>query len=129
MEIGLELRAIRKSQRHTLSKVSEETGLSVSFLSDLERGRTRPSLDTLEKLAVFYQVPLNSILVNAETSSSPVARSYPAGFEDFLESVPGGVDEEFQELLLRVETRSKRRAETQEEWLQLYYSLKSILGR
>ena len=129
MEIGLELRAIRKSQRHTLSKVSEETGLSVSFLSDLERGRTRPSLDTLEKLATFYQVPLNSILVNAEASSSPVARSYPAGFEGFLKSVPGGVDEEFQELFLRVETRSKRRAETREEWLQLYYSLKSILGR
>lgn len=129
MEIGLELRAIRKRQRHTLSEVSEETGLSVSFLSDLERGRTRPSLDTLEKLATFYQVPLNNILANAETGSLPIVRSYPVGFEDFLEAIPGGVDEEFQELLLRVETRSKRRAETKEEWLQLFYSLKSILGR
>lgn len=129
MEIGLELRAIRKSQRHTLSKVSEETGLSVSFLSDLERGRTRPSLDTLEKLAAFYQVPLNSILANAEAGSLPAPRSYPTGFENFLGMVPGGVDEEFQDLLLRVETRSKHRAETKEEWLQLYYSLKSILGR
>lgn len=129
MEIGLELRAIRKSQRYTLSKVSEETGISVSFLSDLERGRTNPSLDTLEKLATFYQVPLNNILANAEAGSLPIVRSYPAGFEDFLEAIPGGVDEEFQELLLRVETRSKHRAETREEWLQLYYSLKSILGR
>lgn len=129
MEIGLELRAIRKSQRYTLSKVSEETGISVSFLSDLERGRTNPSLDTLEKLATFYQVPLNNILANAEAGSLPIVRSYPAGFEDFLEAIPGGVDEEFQELLLRVETRSKHRAETKEEWLQLYYSLKSILCR
>jgi len=129
MEIGLELRAIRKSQRYTLSKVSEETGISVSFLSDLERGRTNPSLDTLEKLATFYQVPLNNILANAEAGSLPIVRSYPAGFEDFLEAITGGVDEEFQELLLRVETRSKHRAETKEEWLQLYYSLKSILGR
>ncbi len=129
MEIGLELRAIRKSQRYTLSKVSEETGISVSFLSDLERGRTNPSLDTLEKLATFYQVPLNNILANAEAGSLPIVRSYPAGFEDFLEAIPSGVDEEFQELLLRVETRSKHRAETKEEWLQLYYSLKSILGR
>lgn len=125
----MELRSIRKSQRLTLSEVSHETGLSVSFLSDLERGRTRPSLDTLEKLAAFYQVPLNSILANAEAGSLPLVRSYPTGFEDFLEAMPGGVDEEFQELLLRVETRSKHRAETKEEWLQLYYSLKSILGR
>lgn len=55
------LRGIRKSKRLTLLNVSEATGVSVSFLSDLERGKTRPSLNTLEKLAAFYGVPVGEM--------------------------------------------------------------------
>lgn len=49
------LRAMRKARGLTLREVSELSALSVSFLSDLEHGRTRPSLDTLERLATAYQ--------------------------------------------------------------------------
>lgn len=129
MDIGIELRSMRKGRRLTLLQVSEETGLSVSFLSDLERGRTRPSLDTLEKLAAFYQVSIKEILANTGADSAIVPRTNPPGFEDFLKAVSGGVDAEFEELLLRVETRSRHRATTEEDWLRLYYSLKAILGR
>ncbi len=55
------LRGIRKGKRLTLLNVSEATGVSVSFLSDLERGKTRPSLDTLEKLAAFYGVAVGEL--------------------------------------------------------------------
>lgn len=52
------LKAMRKEKGMTLLEVSNLTNLSVSFLSDLERGRTRPSLSTLEKLTSVYQKSL-----------------------------------------------------------------------
>jgi transcriptional regulator with XRE-family HTH domain len=48
------LRTLRKLRELTLKEVAADTGLSVSFLSDIERGRTNPSFDTLTKLAKRY---------------------------------------------------------------------------
>lgn len=124
MELGSELRRLRKHRRSTLVDVSKETGISVSFLSDIERGRTRPSLDTLEKLSSYYQVSVNDILVESDVSN-PI---YPPGYQAFLDGVDGDIDEQMQDLLFRTEARSKNRPETKEDWMKLYYSLKSILG-
>jgi transcriptional regulator with XRE-family HTH domain len=54
IDIATELRAIRTIHRKTLAELSVMTGLSKSYLSDLEHGRSRPSIDTLEKIARAY---------------------------------------------------------------------------
>lgn len=128
MNLGSELRFLRRSQRLTLLKVSKETKLSVSFLSDIERGRTKPSLATLEKLADCYRVSVNDILENTDYSAMESERIYPPGFDSFLDEYGDDVDEEFKDLILRAETRSKRKAQTKADWIGLYYSLKTILG-
>lgn len=51
---GSMLRAMRKSRGWTLRELAQRTTLSVAFLSDIERGRTDPSMLTLEKLAVAH---------------------------------------------------------------------------
>ena len=124
MQLGARLRMLRKRRRYTLVDVSDETGLSVSFLSDIERGRTRPSLDTLEKLASFYQMTINELL--GEVDLDRDIRALP-GFDEFLKQTE--VDEELVDLLLRVERRARERAQTPEHWREYYYSLKKILGR
>jgi transcriptional regulator with XRE-family HTH domain len=123
--LGAKLRVLRKNRRYTLANVSDKTGLSVSFLSDVERGRTRPSLDTLEKLADFYQTTVNELLheVNIDT----IDKSYPPGFKEFLAETQ--IDEDLVDLVLSVEHRAHKRAETKEDWREYYYSLKRILGR
>lgn len=128
MKLGRELRHLRKSQRLTLVEVSSETKLSVSYLSDIERGRTKPSLTTLEKLAACYRVSVNDILEETDLAASISERRYPPGFESFMEEMGEGLDEEIEDLLLRAETRSKRKAQTKEDWKKLYYSLIMILG-
>lgn len=60
------IRFVRKQHKMTLSQVASQTGISVSFLSDLERGRTAPSLHTLELLATCYDVSL-ACLMGEET--------------------------------------------------------------
>jgi len=124
MELGGELRRLRKHRRMKLVEVGKVTGLSVSFLSDIERGRTKPSLDTLEKLAICYQVSVNGILKESDFGEN----AYPPGYEAFLEEIVGSIDDQMQDLLFRTENRAKRRAESKEDWFKLYYSLKAILG-
>jgi transcriptional regulator with XRE-family HTH domain len=66
MSLGTELRRLRKYHQLTLTKVHAKTGISVGFLSDMERGRTNPSLTTLKKLADLYQTWPSDILRTAE---------------------------------------------------------------
>ena len=60
--LGLGLRAIRIHNRMTLKNVADRTGLSVSFLSDMERDVTQPSLRTLRKLATCYNEPFKLVI-------------------------------------------------------------------
>lgn len=52
--LGTRIRQLRKANGWTLADVAARTGLSVSFLSDIERGRTDPSLNTLDKIAAAH---------------------------------------------------------------------------
>jgi len=49
--LGRQLRAVRQSQALTLVEVAGRSGLSHSFLSQLERGMAQPSLSSLERIA------------------------------------------------------------------------------
>lgn len=52
--LAADVRALRVVRKMTLAELSAKTGLSVSFLNDIEHGRTNPSLSTLEKIATAY---------------------------------------------------------------------------
>ena len=48
------LRFLRKKRKKTLVEVSVKTKISVSFLSEIERGIANPSAETLQRLADYY---------------------------------------------------------------------------
>lgn len=50
-ELGRNVRALRKSKSLTLKQLAGLSGLSVGFLSHVERGRKKPSLSTLQKIS------------------------------------------------------------------------------
>ena len=52
--LGMSLRGLRKAFGMTLKQLAEQTGLSISYLSDMERGRNCPSVKTLKKIAAAY---------------------------------------------------------------------------
>ena len=58
--IGRQLRHLRRTRGMTLSAAAAGTGLSVSFLSNLERGQAHASIATLQKLSVFYKTSVLS---------------------------------------------------------------------
>jgi DNA-binding transcriptional MerR regulator len=54
--IGLRLRGLRLKRRLSLLTVASKTGISVGFLSALERGQMSASVGTLRKVARFYGI-------------------------------------------------------------------------
>lgn len=57
--MGKRLRSFRKDYGLTLAALASRTDLSVSYLSDLERGQTMPSIVSLMRIAEAYDARLN----------------------------------------------------------------------
>lgn len=69
-ELGERLRAIRLLRRLTLREVAESAGVSESFVSQLERGRSSASVATLQRLAVAVGIEVSD-LFSGESQSGP----------------------------------------------------------
>lgn len=54
--ISSKLRDLRKSKNMSLKTLSEHTGISITFLSDIEHGRGKPSIDTLKAISSAFNV-------------------------------------------------------------------------
>jgi transcriptional regulator with XRE-family HTH domain len=129
MDLGSKLKNIRKNIKgYTLQEVFEGTEISVSFLSDMERGKTKPSLETLQKLANFYQVNLSDLLDEDQENKLEQKDLYPPGLRELMQE-DANLDTEVIEVMLTMERRAKRKPETKDQWREYYYSLKFMMGR
>jgi DNA-binding transcriptional MerR regulator/quercetin dioxygenase-like cupin family protein len=71
--IGAHLRQLRARQRLSLAQVAQAVGISVGFLSALERSQMSGSVGTLRKLARFYKTNILEFY-NANGASSRQVR-------------------------------------------------------
>lgn len=55
--LGDQIRSIRKRQEITLKELAEKAGLSIGYISQIERNLTDPSLSTLRKISGALGVP------------------------------------------------------------------------
>lgn len=62
--IGARLRALRSTRKFTLSELSKQSGVSVSYLSAVEKGVNLPSLQTLARLTEALGVSIPSVLAD-----------------------------------------------------------------
>lgn len=76
--IGIKIKELRNEKNLTLKQLSEKTGLSVGFLSQLERGLSNIAIDSLQNLADALNVSMNEILDTQDSfhKESPLLRSY-----------------------------------------------------
>ncbi len=61
-DMGQRLRAQRRALKLTLQTVADRAGLSVGFISQIERGITQPSLASLASVAQVLELPLAHLL-------------------------------------------------------------------
>jgi DNA-binding transcriptional MerR regulator/quercetin dioxygenase-like cupin family protein len=67
--VGPRLRRLRLQQGYSLARVARRAGVSVGFLSALERGQMSASVATLRRLARFYK--LNILALFDPTEANP----------------------------------------------------------
>jgi transcriptional regulator with XRE-family HTH domain len=60
-DFGQRLRAIRLERSLTQERFAEMVGISVDFLSLIERGINAPSFETIEQLANRLRVPVKAL--------------------------------------------------------------------
>src|SRR5258708_38051389 len=124
MKLNDRLREVRRKCDVTLLQVAEAVKLSVSYLSDLERGRAKPSLDTLERLAEFYEMSVADLVSGIEGWGTHSVEGLAPGIITLLEKKE--IDERTAQDLNRIELRGKR-PQTEEEWRILYQNLQFIM--
>lgn len=66
-DLGARLRSLRLEKSLTLAELSERSAVSVGMISHIERGKTSPSLKTLERLRLSLDVPLASFFAPLES--------------------------------------------------------------
>jgi transcriptional regulator with XRE-family HTH domain len=69
-KFGPLLRAIRNTRQLTIKGVAEKAGVSSSLLSQIERNRISPSLDTLLHILEVYGVPPHKFFKDYEIDST-----------------------------------------------------------
>ena len=68
LDVGSRLARLRHELGLTLAAVASQTGVSVSFLSSLERGYSSASIATLQKLATLYRTNVLSFFAEEDNS-------------------------------------------------------------
>lgn len=73
--VAQRLRQLRKASGQSLRTMAEATGMSASFLSQLERGLTGASTSTLIRIANFYGTSISELFAGADDPSGKVLRA------------------------------------------------------
>lgn len=61
LSVGTRIRQAREQKQYTLKQLSSRTGLSIGFISQVERNQTDPSLASLKKLAAGLDIKLRDL--------------------------------------------------------------------
>ena len=75
MIISERIRELRESKELSQGDVEEKTGLLRCYLSRIENGHTVPSLETLQKLAKAFEVPLYFLFYDGEKPPTALPRN------------------------------------------------------
>lgn len=76
--IGNQIRELRKQRHWTLRRLAERSGLSIGFLSQIERERSSLSISSLSAVAEALEVPLSNFFT-IDYNPSVVIRSQDQG--------------------------------------------------
>lgn len=82
--VGSKIKALRKQKNYTLKDMNSKTGISVSFLSDIENGRSNPSLDRLTDIANALGTSVSYLLGENISGGEVEAETLADEFLDML---------------------------------------------
>lgn len=82
VDLGRELRRIRASRKLSIREVASAIGVSASLLSQVETGKTQPSVSTLYALVNYLGISLDGLIATRQAASPPFERSSSAAMSE-----------------------------------------------
>lgn len=124
MNIGDKIRFLRKQNSLTLKELHNKTGLSISFISDIENKRRNPSVENLKLLADTFGVSVNELVGDKEISLENKERDYSLSIKE-----QENIDAEAQKILdeLSMSFSKNRDTLTEEDYFAIENALKITL--
>ncbi|MEA2311838.1 MAG: hypothetical protein QOE28_1806 [Solirubrobacteraceae bacterium] len=90
--LGAKVRALRQERGLTLKELGRRAGLSHPFLSQLERGLARPSLNSAERIAAALGIPVGTLWTMPRRGRVELVRSDEGDSERHADAdAPGGL--------------------------------------
>ena len=75
--IALNLKGLRTERNLTLGQLSKISGISKAMLSDIEKGNSNPTINTIWKIANGLNVPYTKLMDGIEKEATIVRKSEP----------------------------------------------------
>lgn len=129
-KVSEKIREIRQQNKMTLKELSEKTGLSVGFLSQVERGLSSMTMVSLSKIASALGVNLKD-LVDVEVRKSFINRKdnqlilrMERSFTSYIRLNGEFDDRKMEPLILRIKPNTLEAEECQHEGEEFYYVIK-----
>lgn len=79
-EISKKIRELRMNKKLTLKEMSEKTGLSISFLSQVERAASSIAITSLKKIADALDIPITHFFEDFENKNYKVTKEQQKPF-------------------------------------------------
>jgi transcriptional regulator with XRE-family HTH domain len=123
MIIGDRLRVLREDKKLSQGDVEKRTGLLRCYISRVENGHTVPAIETLEKMARAFEVPMYQLFYDGEEPPKPPQLSRleskdketwgnsgkDARYMNKLRRLLGKSDEDHRKLLLHMAQKMAKR--------------------
>ncbi|WP_339097865.1 helix-turn-helix domain-containing protein (plasmid) [Deinococcus sp. VB343] len=128
MKLYERMRDLRRRNGLRLKDVASAAGLSIPFLSDIERGTVNPSLETLVTLARTYNLTLQELLQGVNFVGTAQGQGIPIGLQELLADPVLGAQltPEWVRTLSRIDLRG-RRPRDKHDWYEMFMHLRRIL--
>ena len=121
MVIGDRLRELREAKKFSQGDIEKRTGLLRCYISRVENGHTVPAIETLEKMARAFEVPMYHLFYDGEKPPAPPvlppsgrrkpewgSRGKDARFVHKLQGLLAKMDERDRSILLAFAQRAAR---------------------
>ena len=104
---GQRLKTLRKARGITQEALAEMIKRTPETVSNIERGKYSPNLDTLERISVALEISLSSVFEEDERKTVRLLRSY-AIEERFYTAIKSLSDKDLETALLIIEMLAQR---------------------
>lgn len=74
--VGAKVKELRLARGMTLKQLSEQTNISIGYLSQFERDQTTIAIDSLQNIAKVFNVSMTYFITDENNDTSPIVRSY-----------------------------------------------------